>query len=433
MNKINKEILRLALPNILTNVSVPLLSSVDTALMGRLSIEHIGAIGIASMIFNFLYWNFGFLRMGTTGLTAQAYGGSDDKEVYFQLFKSISLGIVLATLIFIFQNPLINIGVKLMQVPTEMIPLVKEYFYIRIYAAPATLSLYVILGWFFGRQNAQIPLLITIFINVINIILSWYLVVVQQMEISGVAIGTVIAQYGGLLLGIIIILNAHFKFIPAAWKKMSWRWDDFREFLGINRDIFIRTFFLSFAFAFFNAQSAMYGTQILAANIIFLQFINWMSYGIDGFAYASESVVGKYKGRQDRDLMKVALQSSLKWGFVVALVFSVVYLFMGSSFYELFSEGSLTGIEREVVLLWVVITPIIGCWSYIWDGVYVGLTASRAMRNSMIIAFAIYLLAHFLLIKWDVHHGMLLALNIFLLARAVIQAGIFKKQGWDIR
>ena len=292
----NKEILRLAIPNILSNISVPLLSTVDTILMGHLSASHLGAVGIGSMIFNFIYWNFGFLRMGTTGMTAQAYGAENKMEISNTLGRACALGLVLAVIILLFQIPIGELSYYLLNVTDNQYALVREYFLIRILAAPATLILYSVLGWFFGMQNAIYPMLLTIFINVINIAVSAYLVLGLGMEVSGVAWGTVIAQYGGLFLAALMLRHKYKVYLDGFKQKNILRFNKLLRFLRINGDIFIRTICLTFAFGFFYSQSSNLGELALAANVILLQLLNWMSYGIDGFAFASESLVGKYVG-----------------------------------------------------------------------------------------------------------------------------------------
>ncbi|RMG81067.1 MAG: MATE family efflux transporter, partial [Bacteroidetes bacterium] len=274
----NKEILRLAIPNILSNISIPLLSSVDTALMGRLSPEHIGAVGLGSMIFNFIYWNFGFLRMGTTGMTAQAFGAEDHLGISNTLARALLVALVLAGVIMLFQVPFGEAGFYLMNTRIEQQSLIREYFYIRIWAAPATLALFAFFGWFFGMQNAIFPLLLTLLINLVNMALSYFLVREMNWGVAGVAWGTVVAQYVGLLGAIFLFLAKYRAYLKKLKRETILKVGEFRRFLTINRDIFIRTICLTFSFGFFYSQSAAEGTLILAVNVILMQFVNWMSY-----------------------------------------------------------------------------------------------------------------------------------------------------------
>ena len=429
----NKEILRLAIPNIISNISVPLLSTVDTALMGRLSALHIGAVGIGSMIFNFIYWNFGFLRMGTTGLTAQAYGKEDQSEIINLLGRANITVLVIAGLVLIFQIPIAEASFYFMGINAEQESLISEYFYIRIWAAPATLASYAFLGWFFGMQNAIIPLILVVSVNIVNILLSFYFVHYQGMDIAGVAYGTLIAQYFGLLLGLILFF-VKYNYLLAHWQnQVILQWQKFTAFLKLNADIFLRTLLLTGAFGFFYSQSAKEGELILAVNAIFLQFLNWMSHGIDGFAFASESLVGKYRGAKDLNKTKQAIRLSFIWGMTLALLFSVTYGLFGTKLVAVFTN------QEEVIqaaipfLIWIVLFPVLSTPCYIWDGIFIGLTASKTMRNSMVIAFAIYLLTYWLFGNRYGNHGLLLAFLIFMAARGLVQWGYFRWNGLELK
>lgn len=429
----NKQILRLAIPNILSNISIPLISSVDTLLMGSLSAAHIGAVGVGAMIFNFIYWNFGFLRMGTTGITAQAYGRNDEPFIINTLGRSIVVAILLAALVMALQIPFAQASFYLMNIGGDQYELVEEYFFIRIWAAPATLALYAMMGWFFGMQNAIFPLILTIVINVVNIALSYYLVVYLNMEVAGVAWGTVISQYVGLLLAGLLFWGKYADLVKQFKQKALFQIEELQQFLSINRDIFIRTVCLTLAFGFFYSQSAASGELILAANVILLQFLNWMSYAVDGFAFAAESLVGKYKGASNDTQTQKSIRFSFIWGMVLAVLFSAVYFFFGENLLSLFTDKQEVIQSASPFLFWMVLLPILGTPSYIWDGVYVGLTASKAMRNSMILSLAIYI-GSFFLLKNVINQidALWLSLLIFLLARGIIQWSIFWKKGLQI-
>ncbi|MCB9297475.1 MAG: MATE family efflux transporter [Lewinellaceae bacterium] len=428
----NKEILRLAIPNIISNISVPLLSSVDTALMGRLSELHIGAVGIGAMIFNFIYWNFGFLRMGTTGMTAQAFGARDDGAVAHTLGRALLVALAVAAALLLLQWPFGKASFFLMNTAGEQRVLVAEYFHIRIWAAPATLGLYAFMGWFFGMQNAIYPLILTVVINVVNIVLSFYLVRYQGMDVDGVAYGTAAAQYSGLILAVGMFcykyghLQAHFR------RAAILEWGKLKKFLSINGDIFIRTLALTGAFAFFYSQSSAEGQMVLAANTILLQFLNWMSYGVDGFAFASESLVGKYKGAGDASRTRRAIRLSFAWGMGLALAFSLGYGLFGAALLRVFTNQPDVLAATGPYLFWMALLPIFGTPCYIWDGVFIGLTASRAMRNSMILAFIIFLAAYFATSALG-NDGLWLTLLLFLLARGGIQYWMYWREGLELR
>jgi len=426
---LNKEIFRLALPNIISNISVPLLSTVDTALMGRLSELHIGAVGLGAMIFNFIYWNFGFLRMGTTGITAQAHGKEDASEVMLTLGRALLVVLVIASLILLFQYPIGQLSFQLMNVTEDQRPMIEDYFYTRIWAAPASLGLYALMGWFFGMQNAIYPLLITIIVNAVNIALNFLFVVEWGMEVKGVALSTVIAQYVGLTLAIVLFAIKYQNY----WRQLEYRaiivWGKLKRFLLINRDIFIRTACLTFVFSFFYSQSAEAGELVLAANVILMQFINWMSYGIDGFAYAAESLVGKYFGKQDFEKTKKAIRLSFVWGMTLGVIYALIYLLFRVPLLQLFTDQADVINAALPFLFWILLFPILSTPCYIWDGVYIGLTASKAMRNSMLLALAVYLLIHFALKSEYSNHGMWAALLLFMVARAGFQHWLYWRKG----
>lgn len=418
--QINKELLRLAIPNILSNISVPLLSSVDTALMGHESIKHLGAVGIGAMIFNFLYWNFGFLRMGTTGFTAQAFGAKDRTEGISTLFRAAFLALLISFLLVLFSGVLGGLAMDLMYVQTEQIDLVFRYFSIRILAAPASLLLFVFFGWYFGMQNSIFPLIITITLNIVNILLSFLLVKQYGWGIEGVAWGTVIAQYTGLLMALILFFvkyRTHLGSLNLAYLK---RVDKLVSFLKINGDIFIRTFCLTFVFGFFYAQSSKMQANTLEINTILMQFLNWMSYGVDGFAYAAESIVGKYLGAENKKKLKLAVRQSFKWGMGFAFLYALIYGLFGTSILQIFTNEEVLIQASLAYLSWMVIFPILGTPCYIWDGIFVGLAASKEMRNGMFISLLVFLAVFYAVQSTYGNHGLWFALCVFLVVRALI-------------
>ncbi len=334
-SSLHHAILWLAIPNVISNISEPLLSSVDTGLMGTLSARHIGAVGLGAMLFNFLYWNLSFLRMGTTGMTAQAFGRQDQSAIAYTLLRALLLGSVLGLVLLSLKTPLLYLGSSLMNVPNAQAALVTEYFSIRLLAAPATLILMALMGWFFGLQNVWFPLLLTLIINTTNILLSYWLVKVQGWGVAGVAYGTVGAQYLGALVGLGLVVARYRGYFYGSTNAQRWNWPTllepqaFKRFLHINSDIFIRTFCLTLVFGFFYSQSAVAGGTILAVNTILMQFLNWMSYGVDGFAYAAESLVGRYTGAEERTTTRRVIRLSLYWGMALAVLFSLLYAFAG--------------------------------------------------------------------------------------------------------
>lgn len=436
--KLNKEILQLAIPNIISNISVPLISSVDTGLMGSLSALHIGAVGLGSMIFNFIYWNFGFLRMGTTGMTAQAYGKNNPAAMVHTWGRALIIALLLSGLILLLQQPLASLGFSLMNVAKDQYELVATYFYIRIWAAPASLVLVVMMGWFFGMQNAIYPLLLTIIINITNILASYILVHYYHLGVAGVAYGTVIAQYVGVVSALLLFLYKYKYLFKSFERSVLLASQEFLGFLRVNSDIFLRTFCMTIAFGFFYSQSAAAGAEILAVNTILMQFLNWMSFGVDGFAYAAESLVGKYTGANQPATTRKTIQLSMYWGMALALFFSLVYGIFGVHLVHLFTDKTAI-IEAAIPYLWwMVLLPIIGTPCYIWDGVFVGLTAVKAMRNSMLLALIAYLACYLVLSYFYAEPAFLsnvlwLSLITFLAVRGLAQWFLYKRMGLDLK
>jgi MATE family multidrug resistance protein len=429
---INREIFRLAIPNILSNISVPLLSTVDTALMGHLDTASLAAVGIAGMIFNLIYWNFGFLRMGTTGMSAQAYGQNDNLKISYTLYRALFLSSIIAIVLLMFQNYLLSFLSEMMNIKSGYYTLVEEYFSIRIYAAPATLGLYVLFGWFFGMQNAFIPLILTIFINIINIALSYYFVNVMDLKISGVAYGTLIAQYSGFILALFYLLKYKERLLLL---KVNSLFDSVElvKYLHINRDIFIRTVALTFAFAFFYSQSAKEGEMALAISVILLQFLSWISFGIDGFAYAAESLVGKYYGAKQWDKFNEVVRCIFYWGFALALFYTLIYYFKAEWIVTLFTSDKALLSEIKPYLFWTMIMSFAGIVGFIFDGIFIGMTASKSMRDSIIISLVLFLILFYALEGFHSLHLYWFSFMMFLFLRGVIQSWMFYMRGRELR
>jgi MATE family multidrug resistance protein len=426
----NKQIIKLAIPNIVSNLSVPLLSSVDTALMGRLDSEiYIGGIALGALIFNFVYWSFGFLRMGTTGLTAQAYGEKNDAKLMQILGRALAFGLGAAFILLLTHQWLIEFAFSILDGSEAVESLAKDYFYIRIWAAPATLCLYGFMGWFFGMQNAVVPMVLTIIINVVNMIANVILIQYFDMTVEGVALGTVIAQYLGLLVAVLIFYKRHGDLLIHLQRKAIFEIEEFKKFLSLNGDIFLRTFMLVFAFSFFENQSASQGDLTLAVNSIFLQFIAWISYGIDGFAFASESLVGKFAGAKQLQKLKKAINLSFVWGFGLSIMYSLIFYFFDTELLQIFTNQQNVLDAAADYTFWIILFPILATAGYIWDGVFIGLTASKAMRNTMLIAFVFYMIL-FYIVDYQVvemtNYWIWLTFSLFIGIRGIIQTVYYK-------
>lgn len=417
----HREILRLAIPNILSNLTVPLLGIVDTALMGRLDNEaYIGAVALGSMLLNFVYWSFGFLRMGTTGLTAQAYGQGDTNAQATLIGRSLSVGLLSGISIVLLQIPLIWLGFQLIPGEPEVLELARQYVMIRIWDAPATIGLYALIGWFLGMQNARLPLILTILINVLNILGNLFFVLHLDLKAEGVAWGTVIAQYTGFLVGVILLLWQYKETIG----RMDWRLlrdiKGYGRFFAVNADMFVRTVLLLFVFAFFTAQSSGMDALTLAANQILLQYFHTMAFGVDGFAFAAESLVGRYIGARDATRLRQVVREILIWGCGLGLMFTLLYVAAGDYLLKIFTDQADVIAAARPYLPWMYAFPLAGAVAFMWDGIYVGATASRAMRNSMLIAtFGVFLPVWYVSTPWLGNHGLWLALLLMMATRAL--------------
>ena len=416
---INKEIYRLALPNIVSNFSIPLLGAVDTALMGRLESEYyLGAVGIGGIIFSFIYWGFGFLRMATTGLTAQAFGEKDLRECGRLLLRAVCIGVTSSLFLFIFQWQLIDLSFLLIDASPEVEHFARAYFHIRLYAAPATLCLHAFHGVFLGLQNARYPMLLTIVVNLVNIALNLVFVRLLGMKVEGVALATVIAQYVGLFLAV-LLFSRYYRGILPAWNfREILAFSRLKRFLNISSDIFIRTCLLVFSHAVFTAKSAALSDTILAVNTILLQFINLMSYAIDGLAFAAESLIGKYKGAQDMPNLKRTTRKIFFWSFLFGGVIMLIFVLFGERLLHLFTDQMPLIAQAKPYLLWIIVAPIVNVAAYIWDGIFLGATASKALRNSVILSTLLFLSAIYLLMPFG-NHGLWGALTLLLVARGV--------------
>ncbi len=424
-----KKILRLAIPSIISTLSVPLLSSVDTAVVGHLDkVEYLGAIALGSMIFNFIYMTFSFLRMGTKGLTAQANGKMDEEMINMILQRALAVALGSAIILIIAQNWIAELSLAIIGGSSEVERLAGEYFYIRIWAAPASLALYVFNGWFLGLQNAKIPLIITVTLNILNIFFNLLFIYQFDMNSNGVALGTVFAQYIGLIMAIVFTYRKYGeKLTPVAFGKLFER-KELAKFFKINVDIFIRTVLLIFALSFFTTKSAGFGDNLLAANTILMQLWMIISYGIDGFAYASESLVGKYYGAKNSEKLKRVVKETFLWAAGISVVFMVTYLLASKEILGIFTDKT-DIIELAMSFMgWILISPLLNSSAFIWDGIFVGATASKAMRNSMIVStIFVYFPVYYISEGVIGNHSLWLALTLFMVSRGITLAAYSRR------
>ncbi|MAL16886.1 MAG: MATE family efflux transporter [Balneola sp.] len=418
----NRQILRLAIPNIISNLSVPLLGAVDTAVVGRLEhVYYLGAIAVGSIIFDFIFWGFGFLRMGTTGMVAQAYGAQQERKTRIILFRVLLVAGVSSLVILLIQYPLIEASLYLVNASPEVEEYTRLYYHIRIFAAPATLALFGLNGWFLGMQNSTYPMIITIFLNIVNIILNLIFVFRFDMTVDGVATGSLVASF--LALGLALFLyNKKYGGV-----KLNIKWDELieaeelKKFFSVNRDIVIRTLCLIFSYAFFTAKSAEMGDVVLAANTILLQMWYISSYGTDGFAYAAESLVGRFKGAGDKEKLKSAVVANMFWGLGLGVLGTVSYAIFDAEIISLFTDKENVVAVAMTVVIWLIVAPVVNSVCFIWDGVYIGATATGAMRNSMIVAtILVFIPVYYISEPFVGIHALWMAMTAFMIARGVI-------------
>jgi MATE family multidrug resistance protein len=419
------DVWRIAWPMMLSNLSVPLLGMVDTAVVGHLNRPaYLGAVAVGTTLFDFLYLGLNFLRMGTTGVTAQAYGRGAADQVRAALAQGIMLSLVLAAILMALQWPLRVIGLDLIAPSPKVLPYARVYFDIRIWAAPAVLADYALAGWFIGVQNTRAPLTFVVTINAVNAALDLTLVNGFGMNVAGVALASVIAEYIGLGVGLWLVvreLERH----PGHWQRA--RIFDRRELLrlaSVNGNLFVRTVCLMFAFGFFTAMGARLGTVILAANAVLLNLQSVLSYALDGFAHAAEALAGRAIGHDDRDGFGRAVRLTLGWSAAAAAVFTLLYGLAGRYIIALMTDLPDVRTAAFAYLPWLIASPLIAVWAYEFDGVFVGTTRAREMRNAMIVALAVYLLVWYLAQPLG-NHGLWLAFLIFMAARGVVMSLIY--------
>jgi MATE family multidrug resistance protein len=427
----NRQILALAIPSIISNISVPLVTSVDTILMGHLSTYHLAALGIVGMIFLFLYGTINFLRMGTTGITAQAYGREDSLDITLTLYRALFVALGLGLLFILGKGIILELSFYLMNVENTYETYAQSYFNIRIYTAPAVFMLYVLMGWFFGMQNAVFPLMITIVINIVNILLSYYFVNLLNWGIEGAAYGTLISQYTGLILGFMLLFGYKKKLHHIHWAEVLHK-NELLRFLHVNRDIFIRTFILTFSFAFFYAQAAKHSAETLAMMILLLQFIIWFAYVLDGFANAAESLVGKYYGAKDWTHFIKVIIMIFWWGFGFTVGYMLLYLLFGEHIVRLHTDQTDLIEQTLIYLPYVVVLPLISFAAYVWDGVFIGMTATKSMRDSVFIASCLFIGLYYLLREWNFILALWGSFMLFFLFRGLLQTWLFMKYGKEL-
>ena len=430
MRQIDKDILRLAVPSIVSNITVPLLGLVDLAIVGHMGSEqYIAAIAVGGMIFNVIYWLFGFLRMGTSGMTSQALGREDYASVRMLLRRSLYVSVVIALAFVVFQLPLRWLALFIISPSPQIHSLVTTYYNIVIWGAPAMLGLYSLNGWFVGLQTTKIPMMVAIWQNIINIFASLFFVFGLGMHIEGVAWGTLIAQWSGFLLA---IWFAQRRLRPGTVlrengsgegkKKVTWS-----DFFVVNRDIFLRTLCLVAVNLFFTSAGARQGDMMLAVNTLLLTFFTLFSYVMDGFAFAGEALSGKLYGAGDHIGLRAMIRRLFIWGGVMVVGFTMVYVLGGNGFLSLLTDDQDVIAASDAYFVWACMVPVAGVTAFVYDGIFIGLTATRGMLLSSFAATLMFFVFFFIGIRfYHPNHILWMAFIIYLASRGVMQYFIMK-------
>lgn len=425
----NKKILRLAGPSILANITVPLVGMADLAIAGRLGdAAAIGGVAIGTMLFDLLYWNLGFLRVGTGGKAAQSYGKRDFRESVNILVQSLGTALLSALFLLIIQYFYILGAFAILETTPQVEAMAKEYFFIRIWAAPATLSLFAFKGWFIGMQNTLSPMVTDIVVNVFNIVLSVLFAFPMKMGIAGIALGTVAAQYIGLMSAVLLLTRYYKKLFKYINLKASLKIREMKDFFILNGNLFLRSASLLLVYTGFTALSATYGDKLLAVSTIMMKLMLLYSYMVDGFAYAGEALTGRYVGSRDMTSLKRAVKLLFAWTFIIAAISTLAYLFAGEPIFRLLTNNAEVLEASGPFMPWLLVVPVISCVAFMWDGIYIGATASSAIRNTMIVSAAGFFITYYATKGVIGIQALYLAYSAHLIIRSIMMTFMARKE-----
>ncbi|HDG1671543.1 TPA: MATE family efflux transporter DinF [Kluyvera cryocrescens] len=423
----DKALWRLALPMIFSNITVPLLGLVDTAVIGHLdSPVYLGGVAIGATATSFLFMLLLFLRMSTTGLTAQAFGAKDPQALARALVQPLLLALGAGLLIILFKNPLIDLALSIVGGSGEVLEQAQRFLAIRWLSAPASLANLVLLGWLLGVQYARAPVILLVVGNVLNIVLDLWLVMGLHMNVQGAALATAIAEYATLLVGLVMVRKVLvMRGISWAMLKTAWL-GDFRRLLALNRDIMLRSLLLQLCFGALTVFGARLGSDIVAVNAVLMTMLTFTAYALDGFAYAVEAHSGQAYGARDGSQLLEVWRAACRQAGVVALAFALVYALLGEHIVALLTSLPELRELADRYVLWQMVLPVIGVWCYLLDGMFIGATRGAEMRNSMAVAAAGFALT-LLTLPLLGNHGLWLALAVFLALRGLSLAFIWRR------
>jgi multidrug resistance protein, MATE family len=425
----NKQILRLAIPNMISNIAVPLAGMVDTAILGHLESEiYIGAVALGTLIFNYIYAVFGFLRMGTSGFTAQAFGEENKTEQVAIFGRALFIALAGGVLLILIQYPIELFSFWIIGGSPEVKILAADYFRIRIYAMPAMLGILALSGWFTGMQNAKYPMIMALSVNIISIVADLVFVLGFGMKSDGIAWGGLTAMYFGFIVGLLLFRKKYSGLLKNWSVQVFMNWKIILHFFRVNTDIIIRTVCLISTFAFFTSKSAGIDDTMLAVNTVLLQFFFLFSNLTDGFAFAAEALIGKFIGAGNRENLKKAIRHLFYWGVYISVPFSIIYFAAGSKIMSLLTNNGRVIQTAAPYMFWIGLIPIVTFAAFIWDGIYIGATSSVALRNSMLIATLVIFFPCFYGLSYLLgNHGLWLSMMIFMLSRGVLLTFYSKK------
>lgn len=417
----NKRILRLAIPNVISNITVPLLGLISTSIAGGIGGETtIAAVGVASSYLAFVYWNCAFIRMGASGFTAQAFGARDFGECANVLVRSLFIAAILAVLLLTFQGPLGRLGMRVMG-DENTNAMIGAYFYSRIWAAPATVSHFAIAGWFIGMQNSRIPMVIAISINVLGAIFSWLLVEFGGMGVEGIGWGIMVAQYMGLMLAVALWWRYYRRFVRYIDWRAAMRWKPLVRFFNVNKDIFIRTLCNTTVYTFFSYISRTFGTTTQATNVILIQLFTLFSYIQDGLAYAAEALVGMFVGAKNNQALRECIIKLFWWSGFIALFFVGIYVAFWQDIMRLFTDNEAIMDTARHYIGWITVVPLLGFAPFLMDGILVGATRTGVLRNTMLMATMVFFGVFFAFLPTLGPTALWLAFVCFVAVRGVFQ------------
>lgn len=429
MKRLDKEILAIALPSIVSNVTVPLLGLIDVSIVGHMgNAAYIGAISVGSMIFNVIYWIFGFLRMGTSGMTSQAYGRDDMAECVSTLVRSLVVGVGIG-LLFVVLQPLVGMLAMAAMGPTaDVAGYARTYFSICIWGAPAVLGLYSMTGWYIGMQNTKVPMMVSIVQNVVNVMASLSFVYLLGMKVEGVAAGTLVAQYAGFAIAGLMMRRRYGDVVSRHLSLSAMRnGAAMLRFFTVNRDIFVRTLFLVAVNLFFTSAGASQGALTLSVNTMLFQLFTLYSFVMDGFAFAGEAIGGKYYGARNKTMFMRTVKRLLWWCLALTAVYAAAYCLGAGPFFRILTdEADVLDAMREY-LPWAVAIPVAGMGAFYWDGLYIGMTATRGMLAGTFAGALAFFSVYFALRGTMGNHALWLALMMCLVMRGVVQTLLFKR------